>query len=363
MTNNIRILLNRTVVFEPEFGQKLRFDDGTIEFDKDCTQTTPILTAERYNGRAAKRNDGTWTHAPGNRNHDYVHSLLGFAVGITYSTVDSDGKAVYDYSVITPTGVEFHGNEETGNVLRVPSHWSIERVAAEAIAWMCIGEDSGTEFPSDTTPEQWDWIRSTEREIKSAEIDEWLENYDRRATPMWPDAVEEAAMTKGETIADRAKLYSTEYIKAYQTGLVTFVLGIEDNSHMTWEDAVNLYPDPSDWDAEKVCAYLRDELDTDWHTLIDCDYGQEEGVNFHDLAAEELYDEDVDILRQHITDHAKAAEVYEWWLVDEWLATELEAEDEVTLTDGFNHWWGRCTFGQSILTDGILQKIAAKYVE
>lgn len=175
----LRVLVSRVQQFGP-YGQLLTFDDGSTEFDPECSQTTPILTAELYNGRAAKNSTGAWVHAPGVRLHEYTDGLLAFAVGLTFLKIDTQGKAVYDYSVITPTGVEFHGDEETGNILHVPSYWGIARTMGEAVAWMCLGEDTAVEFPSDTTPEQWEWIRSDERQVKEAEIDEWIEHFDRR---------------------------------------------------------------------------------------------------------------------------------------------------------------------------------------
>lgn len=174
----LRTLNSRVQQFSP-FGQVLYFDDGTAEFDPECSQTTPILTAELYNGRAAKNSAGAWVHAPGMRLHEYTDGLLGFAVGLTFLTLDVQGKAVYDYSVITPTGVEFHGDEATDNLIVVPLRWSIGRVMGECVAWICLGEDSMATYPADTTPEQWEWIRSAERETKEAEIDEWIERFDR----------------------------------------------------------------------------------------------------------------------------------------------------------------------------------------
>lgn len=171
---NPKVLVKREVLHDP-LRQKLTFDDASKEMDFDCQQTTDILTVEKYNGKAAKTWDGKWVHAPGPRLHEYEDDILGFKVGLTFSTIDSEGKAVYDYSVKTPTGVSFHGNEATNNLLRVPSHWSVGRIMAEAIAWMCLGEDTSVTFPADTTEEQWLWIRSDKREEYEGEIGAWIE--------------------------------------------------------------------------------------------------------------------------------------------------------------------------------------------
>lgn len=170
----MKILIDRYIRFNP-LCQVLSFDDGSTEIDYDCTQSTDIIAAEAYNGQAAKDDQGRWVAAPGWRNHYWEESLLGFRVGLTIVGSDSSHFA-YDYSVETPTGVIFHGDGKR-NVLRAPLGWPTGRVIAEAIVWMCLGEDAGIEFAADTTPEQWAWIRSTDRELASMKIDDWLETY------------------------------------------------------------------------------------------------------------------------------------------------------------------------------------------
>lgn len=174
----MKILISRDYAFTNPVGQNLRFDDGSVEWDSGCEQTTAILTAELHNGKAAKDDSGNWVPAPGPRIHNDEHEIMGFMVGLTLIGFGSDGKAMHDYTVITPTNVAFHGNGKD-NVLHTPTSWSDERVALEIVSWICLGEDSGTEFPADTTPEQWQWIRSYEREAAAADIDTLIEVYDR----------------------------------------------------------------------------------------------------------------------------------------------------------------------------------------
>lgn len=172
----MKILISRDYAFPSQgYGQNLRFDDGSIEWDAGATQTTPILTAEKYNGRAAKNDQGEWVPAPGARIHEYDESLLGFRVGLTMIGM-RDGQALYDYSVTTPTGVVFSG-DGINNVLCVPSDWSIGHVVGECISWICLGEDTCDTFPSDTTPEQWEWIRSEERQKSEDDINCWFDKY------------------------------------------------------------------------------------------------------------------------------------------------------------------------------------------
>lgn len=50
-------------------------------------------------------------------------------------------------------------------------------------------------------------------------------------------------------------------------------------------------------------------------------------------------------------------EVYEWWIVTEYLYNKLKEKGQVVLQFGNNCYWGRCTTGQAILLDGIITSI------
>lgn len=370
----MKILISRDYVFTNPTGQNLRFEDGSVEWDGGCTQTTAILTAELYNGKAAKDDAGNWVPAPGPRMHDYATTLLGFFVGLTMVGTDSDNKAIYDYSVLTPTGVSFHGNSDD-NTLHVPSNWSDERVAAEIIAWMCLSEEDGAELP-ELTAEQRGWVDSPECDEASAAINEWMEAYDKPvAVPArtikaldfpvyFPSGATDALKDIGAKekadelktrIEERAKLYLDKYVHYCQSGIVFHVLSTE-NDFLSWEDVVNYYIDADSMDGEDAAQYITDELNEDWRNLIQDEYDGEP-------EPDDLTIDDVAILQEYIRDNGQSAEVLEWWLVDEWLADQLESIGQATLTDGQCHWWGRRTHGQSIIQDGVMQKIAAKYAE
>jgi len=51
-------------------------------------------------------------------------------------------------------------------------------------------------------------------------------------------------------------------------------------------------------------------------------------------------------------------EIFEWWLVSDWLAKKLEAYGEPILWDDRITCWGRTTTGQSLSMDYVIQKIA-----
>lgn len=53
-------------------------------------------------------------------------------------------------------------------------------------------------------------------------------------------------------------------------------------------------------------------------------------------------------------------EIYEWWLVSDWLAEKLQQIDEVILSSDVHSYWGRSCTGQAIILDGTIQRIVEK---
>ncbi len=49
-------------------------------------------------------------------------------------------------------------------------------------------------------------------------------------------------------------------------------------------------------------------------------------------------------------------EIFEWWLVSKWFAEKLLAAGEPVLENEYGRWWGRCTTGQSIEIDYVINK-------
>lgn len=52
-------------------------------------------------------------------------------------------------------------------------------------------------------------------------------------------------------------------------------------------------------------------------------------------------------------------EIYEWWLVSDWLADKLSQFEQPVLVTNYGTWWGRTCTGQAIKLDYVIQKIAA----
>ena len=50
-------------------------------------------------------------------------------------------------------------------------------------------------------------------------------------------------------------------------------------------------------------------------------------------------------------------EIFEWWLVDDWLARQPHSRGEPTLSAYSCVWWGRTCTGQAICLDFVIEKI------
>lgn len=50
-------------------------------------------------------------------------------------------------------------------------------------------------------------------------------------------------------------------------------------------------------------------------------------------------------------------EIYEWWLVSDWLLERLKEKGEPALETDFGSWWGRTCSGQAIYLDAVIEEI------
>ena len=56
-------------------------------------------------------------------------------------------------------------------------------------------------------------------------------------------------------------------------------------------------------------------------------------------------------------DEEEYREVLEWWRVDDYLCRLLAEQDEPLLINDFGNWWGRCTSGQMVCMDSVIERI------
>lgn len=57
-------------------------------------------------------------------------------------------------------------------------------------------------------------------------------------------------------------------------------------------------------------------------------------------------------------DEPQPKEIYEWWLVTEWLAKKLNSIEQVVLETDWGFYWGRTCTGQAIELDNVMQEVA-----
>ena len=159
---------------------------------------------------------------------------------------------------------------------------------------------------------------------------------------------------------ERARMYLERDVLGCESSLISDLMKLEysvpnlNRNHTLYDLASgfgqdemrNLYADPSDWDVDRCREYASDN-------------GVELPPSDNDMDADEYLEALRDACREHAQDHP--AEVYEWWRVSGWLCRQLHAIGEVTIDNGYGHWWGRQCSGQAIKMDGTLQKVAELY--
>ncbi len=72
---------------------------------------------------------------------------------------------------------------------------------------------------------------------------------------------------------------------------------------------------------------------------------------------EERLDSETGECHECYEDTIKAQEIYEWWLISNWLAERLKKLGEPVLDNNFGTWWGRCCTGQAIYMDSVIGMI------
>ena len=91
-------------------------------------------------------------------------------------------------------------------------------------------------------------------------------------------------------------------------------------------------------------------------------YDNYENLYLSDKQLKETFDvttdEEIEELRNEGSD---VNEVYEHWIVSDWLEHQLEKLEEPLLKTDFQNWWGRTCSGQAICLDYNIQKLAYDY--
>ena len=91
-------------------------------------------------------------------------------------------------------------------------------------------------------------------------------------------------------------------------------------------------------------------------------YDDYENLYLSDKQLKETFDattdEEIEELRNEGSD---VNEVFEHWIVSDWLENRLEELEEPLLKTSFQNWWGRTCSGQAIALDYNIQKLAYDY--
>ena len=104
---------------------------------------------------------------------------------------------------------------------------------------------------------------------------------------------------------------------------------ISNNELPTYDDILNIY--------ENCCPHCGNTDLTEKLGYFYCDYCKK-AYNQYDLGSQ-------------------PQEIFEWWIISEFLYRKLKNRGYPVLAWGNNHYWGRCTTGQAILLDWVISDI------
>ena len=129
---------------------------------------------------------------------------------------------------------------------------------------------------------------------------------------------------------ERTKRIIRQEILVNQSYLVEDLL---ERGIIEHEEIQNYWPDPYNFTVEEIKQ-----------ACIDYGVPLMEGEDIHDTCDE-------------LVDFMEPADVFEWWVVTDWLAMKLDKIGEPILCSDYGTWWGRTCTGQSIELDGTIQRI------
>ncbi len=103
-----------------------------------------------------------------------------------------------------------------------------------------------------------------------------------------------------------------------------------------WIEHIENYYDENSEAVEEYLTYGTDTKEATWQEL-----DVHERLN---LAQDEGFE-------------AHPQEIYEWWLVSDWLADKLREFEQPVLAMEYGTWWGRTCTGQAIKMDDVIRQI------
>lgn len=133
------------------------------------------------------------------------------------------------------------------------------------------------------------------------------------------------------------------------TNLYNYTVDLSDGEFIGNEGAKQRVVDARQLSIDHIEEEIEDTIEDE-----DKDHPAEPSVTRLERQLKTL-ERDIDELRQA---ESEPQEIFEWWLVSDYLANKLEALGHPILREHSCTWWGRCTTGQQISADYALGKIA-----
>jgi len=141
----------------------------------------------------------------------------------------------------------------------------------------------------------------------------------------------------------------SQEILSNQSLLVEHMLSAYDESNeFSYDDIVNLYDTSKDTLLDWIYYNISKE---ELKEYLEYKYSEAFPIESYD------YDELLE-LAYAFNFEPEPQEIYQWWIVSDWLADKLEQHGEPVLRNNFGVWWGRTCCGQAIESDGVIQDIA-----
>ena len=128
---------------------------------------------------------------------------------------------------------------------------------------------------------------------------------------------------------EELRKFTEQEVYVRQTSLIDEAL---KNEFFSWDDVINLY---RRFDGKLVDPTLCYRCNIE-ALCLDSETGE----------CEECF-----------LDNREAQEIYEWWVVSDWLEIKLKLKGEPILSNEYGSWWGRCTTGQSVYIDRVIEEI------
>ncbi len=146
------------------------------------------------------------------------------------------------------------------------------------------------------------------------------------------------------TKEQQTKRIIDQEILANQTALVDHLLGGYDESN--------------EFDIEDIQNYYDISKDTlkEWLDYSASDKEIDEWLYDRELTRHDLYN-NLEEITKDFGFESEPQEIYQWYLVSDWLKDQLIRIGEPVLVNDYGNWWGRTCCGQSIECDGTIQTI------